>query len=173
MRGEAHPSRAAWATIVAGEQRSRKGHAVALQQGTWQAMKHRAGLTWQGSPAHWGRYCGHRHLAARTPSLVPPQQRAAVAGMAVSSCLSRCLPCQAAAGCWSCSPQGPWDCQTPGGGSGSGRGSGIQVRGSLRRGWCWYLALGGVADTPDSGYHGEGSRRLIGAWLPRNSLVCK
>lgn len=45
--------------------------------------------------------------------------------------------------------------------------------GCLGRGCCWYLALGGVADTPDSGYHGEGSRRLIGAWLPRNSLVCK
>lgn len=43
----------------------------------------------------------------------------------------------------------------------------------LGQGCYWYLALGGVADTPDSGYHGEGSRWLIGAWLPRNSLVCK
>lgn len=121
VRGEPHPSGATWATIVAGEQRNRKRRAVALQQGTCQAMRHRAGLTWQRSPAHWGRRCGHRHLAAHTPSLVPPRRKAAVAGMVVSSCPSWCLPCQAAAGCWSCSPQGPWGCQKPGGCSGRQR----------------------------------------------------
>lgn len=48
-----------------------------------------------------------------------------------------------------------------------------RCKGSPGWGCCRYLALGGVADTPDSGYHREGSRWLIGAWLPRNSLVCK
>ena len=65
----------------------------------------------------------------------------------------------------SCSQPHPYGaappCRDPRGGVGSRGGAGR------------YLTLRGVADPPDGGYHGEGSRRLIGARLPGNSLICK
>lgn len=135
-------------------------------------------LTWRRSLARWGRHCGYRPPAAHSLSRALPRRRAAAAGTAASLCPSRCRPCQAAAACWSCCPRGPWGCRKPGRG-----GAACQAGRSCARLWggprgrgqgcCGYLALGGVADTPDGGYHGEGSCRLIGAWLPRNSLVCK